>query len=437
MDAEGSRARSSSLVLLAVVALLGVTAISSDAQATGESGPSGGMAGASLAIKARAVETGWVRVRVRGLRGSTVIVREQVGDAVEQLATVRLKRSTVLRRHALSWRCDRLVRRLVATSAAPNGGELEATAQVRTRPCKHRLKAYVRPIRPRAGSALTVRVIDRWRIGDIDATACLAEAGGTDACEDVRIAAGRAQAAPRFRVPSAGRWRLDVSTAWGQRLRRQVSVRGAGERLNLLATGDSMIQYVDTSLARRLEPGGDVSVRSDARISTGISKPFLLNWVTHARRQVASYRPDVTVVFIGANDGFPFRAGSRKVRCCGHAWIKAYARRARLMMASYSRRAAGQVYWLTLPAPRSGHWAPIYRAVNSALRRAAAPFGPEVRLIEMGKVFTPHGRFRTTMRWHGHRVVVRQGDGIHLSVAGASIAAELVQQALRADDVLG
>jgi hypothetical protein len=37
------------------------------------------------------------------------------------------------------------------------------------------------------------------------------------------------------------------------------------------------------------------------------------------------------------------------------------------------------------------------------------------------------------MRWKGQRVVVRQQDGVHLSVAGASIAAELVGRRLRAD----
>ena len=36
-------------------------------------------------------------------------------------------------------------------------------------------------------------------------------------------------------------------------------------------------------------------------------------------------RPDVTVVFLGANDGFPFGAGAP---CCGAPWVAEYARRA-------------------------------------------------------------------------------------------------------------
>jgi hypothetical protein len=44
-------------------------------------------------------------------------------------------------------------------------------------------------------------------------------------------------------------------------------------------------------------------------------------------------------------------------------------------------------------------------------------------------VFTPGERFRASI--HGR--VVRQGDGVHLNVAGAAIAARLLMRRLRAD----
>ena len=60
-------------------------------------------------------------------------------------------------------------------------------------------------------------------------------------------------------------------------------VRPASRRLRVLATGDSMIQIIDGDLKRRLARRGPISVRSDAHISTGISKPFMFNWQAHAR----------------------------------------------------------------------------------------------------------------------------------------------------------
>jgi uncharacterized protein len=198
-------------------------------------------------------------------------------------------------------------------------------------------------------------------------------------------------------------------------------------RFTVLATGDSMIQIIDSFLKERLGPGG-IRVKSDARISTGISKPFMLNWVRHARRQAGRLHPDLTVVFIGANDGFPIGGAN----CCGPAWIDGYATRARSMMRFYTQAGQGRVYWLLLPAPRGGNFRQVFPAVNAALVRAASKLRG-VRLIHLERIFTPGGHFRPVIRWHGHRVDARQHDGVHLSRSGASIAASVIIAKLRAE----
>jgi hypothetical protein len=191
-----------------------------------------------------------------------------------------------------------------------------------------------------------------------------------------------------------------------------------------------MIQYVDTALDRRL----DRRVVSDARIGTGISKPLQLDWPPYAVDQVARYKPAATVMFVGANDGFDMTTpDGTRVRCCGRAWRIEFARRASAMMSTYARDGAAKVYWLTLPQAREGFFREVYPAVNAALRRASREHPDDVRLIRLNDVFTPRGQYRETMRWKDRTVVVRQHDGIHLSPAGADIAASLVQVAMRAD----
>lgn len=207
----------------------------------------------------------------------------------------------------------------------------------------------------------------------------------------------------------------------------------AARSTRVLATGDSMIQIVDSFLAQGLERRRGVDVISDAHISTGLSKPFSLNWPKYASGQMRRHRPRVTVMFIGANDGYPLRSRSgRSVRCCGSAWSVQYAHRARKMMRTYRRRGAGRVYWLLLPQARGGIFSQVFPAVNIGLRRAARGMR-RVRLVHLNRVFTPHGRFRSAMNYHGRRVTVRQPDGVHLSVAGASIAATKVIAAIDRD----
>jgi hypothetical protein len=222
-------------------------------------------------------------------------------------------------------------------------------------------------------------------------------------------------------VPLVAAFLLAASPAMGARSGR------------ILASGDSMIEYVDTFLAKRVR-AEHFRVRNDDHIGTGISKPFLLDWVAHARKLARSYRPTASVVFIGANDGFPLKWEGKRRKCCTRPWRKAYARRAQAMMHSLEQQdRAAPVYWLTLPAARARHWNRIYRSVNLALETAAKREGEGVRLLDMGAIFTPHGRFRQTIVRGGRRISVRQSDGIHLNVAGARIAAHAVVRRMRRD----
>lgn len=199
-----------------------------------------------------------------------------------------------------------------------------------------------------------------------------------------------------------------------------------------------MIQYVDTALRQRLERRRRVRVASDAHVSTGLSKPTLLRWPTYAESQMRRYRPRVTVMFIGANDGFPLatRTG-RRVPCCAKMWRAEYARRAQKMMRTYRRSGDGWLYWLLLPQARSGFFRRIFPAVNAGIRRAARRFDERVRVIHLNRLFTPHGRFRSVMRYRGRYLTVRQGDGVHLTPAGAAIAANQVIYRMDRDRALG
>lgn len=207
----------------------------------------------------------------------------------------------------------------------------------------------------------------------------------------------------------------------------------AGGRI--LATGDSMIQIVDGFLARDVQPQG-FRVRSDAHVGTGISKPAQFDWLPHIRSLARSYRPAASVVFLGANEGFPLRWEGKRRDCCTRPWREAYAARAQTMMRSLEQVGRSRVYWLTLPAARPSVWNHIYRNVNLALRTAARREGTGVRLLDMGAVFTPRGRFQQTIVRGGRRVSVRQADGIHLNVAGARIAAQVVVRRMRRDSLL-
>jgi hypothetical protein len=55
--------------------------------------------------------------------------------------------------------------------------------------------------------------------------------------------------------------------------------------------------------------------------------------------------------------------------------------------------------------------------------------------VDLRPIFTPNGRFRSSIRRGGRRVRVRQSDGIHLNARGAGIAARRVARLMRRDGV--
>ena len=385
-----------------------------------------------LSVAADAGATGWVGVRVQGPPGATVTLSELRGGTADPILNVVLAADgTAVAGRLAPWRCDRTSRTVVAT--AP--GLTPATVVAATPSCAERFALRVTPRTVRAARLLRVRVTDRWHSSAVKPAVCLRMRGRDVEC--ARIALGPARPVRRVDLHPvrAGRASVTLDTPWTAPQRAALRVRPRGRRLRVVAAGDSMIQVLDGVLAERL-PGA--SVRSDAHVSTGITKPWMLDWPAHARRDARARRPDATVVFLGANDGFglPRPGGSGDVPCCSDAWIDAYATRARAMMRAYARRGAGRVYWLTLPAPRRPAFAAVFRAVNAALRAAARTYPQHVRLIDTGRVFTPGGRFRQTLRRDGRTVSVRQADGVHLSPAGDAIAASLVVAAMRRDGLV-
>jgi lysophospholipase L1-like esterase len=416
-----------SVAFLCAVLLLGAVA-AADAQAQNQ----------AAGLEASTPQIGWVSLRLTGTPGATVTVTEITAAGPVAVGSVVLPAAGVVDLpRAAPWRCDTQAPSFQAVFAFADGTARTLSGTVHTPTCAGRLTVALRPPRPRARRAVAVRVSDRWGLGGVQATVCDTEPGRRSRrCVPLTLAPGQPAGTVTLHPRRPGRHRLSV-TAFGVTLSRTLIVRRVSRRLRVLATGDSMIQIIDGDLKRRLARRGPISVRSDAHISSGISKPFMFDWLSHARAYSRSVRPDLTVMFIGANDGFPMGTPSgAKAPCCDAAWVREYARRARSMMRSYARRGSGTVYWLLLPTPRSPRFRAVFGPVNAALRMAAQSLPGTVRLIDLGRTFTPGGRFRARMRWHGKLRTVRQADGVHLSVAGASIATELIMRRMRRDGLL-
>jgi hypothetical protein len=207
--------------------------------------------------------------------------------------------------------------------------------------------------------------------------------------------------------------------------------------VRVLVTGDSLVQPLDQLMVRPVARRGGRVIR-DPRPGSGITRPLVLDWVKHARRQVRKRRPQATVVFIGAGDTEPLTSASGpRVGCCRRGWIDAYADRVERMMRTYMRNKRRPVYWLTLPAPRQRERRRQFLAINYAIEQAARKAGEKAHVVDTVPALSPSNEFHRKVRYRGRSVVVRDGDGVHMTAAGARIARDLVVRAMRRGGVIG
>lgn len=378
-------------------------------------------------LAADATQPGVINLLFFGAQGTSVEFFECVDQTLRPLGRMASPAGQATKLlEATTWDCARASRSFVARTMLPDGRLVAGAYAVRTGSCATRFELGV-PRRAARGKVARVRVVDRWGIGGFKPRLCIAPPRGDKACSAVGFKKAVTIRTRRFRPRMDGRWRIELRVD-KHRARRTITVGGGRAPKAppvILATGDSMMQGVDNFLADELGDSG--TLRSDIRVGTGISKS---DWRAIARTQVKRYRPRFTVMSVGVNEGFAMRTpAGASVECCDRPWLAEYERRLRSMMATYRRKTAGRVIWLTLPLPRGGPKGETITAVNGAIVRAAKGM-KGVSVLRMDTLFTPNG-FTEVIRYRGRYIRVRTADGIHLNVSGTAIAAKVVAAAIR------
>ncbi len=387
-----------------------------------------------IGLLASIEHTGVVDLGLFGPPGSRVRFTERVGGSDRPLGD-----GVVGDDHfapllgAVTWRCDRRSRHFDAGVLRPDGPLATSAAEIRTPSCARRLSVAVPRHVSRRG-LVTVRIVDRWRLGDRRVRLCASGAGARGPCRLVGLSRSANGVRRRIRVSRSGILKVTVRLD-AHRTVQKVGAGSAPAQANasapaVLATGDSTIEGIDSFLGDRL--GSTARTRSASRPGTGLSKASFDGeaWPAAARSQVSRFKPRITVMLLGANDGFPMQtADGAQVTCCEDPWVAEYALRARSLMRTYTR-SRGHVLWLLLPTPRDDAKASIVAQVNRAVT-AASDGLKDVRVLDLGPRLSPGGRYAEQVRRDGRDVTVRADDGLHLTNAGAAIAADLAAAEIR------
>lgn len=214
---------------------------------------------------------------------------------------------------------------------------------------------------------------------------------------------------------------------------RQVFTPATDLPARLWVAGDSLVNTFGPALVEAAEATDVVEARWDVRYSSGLTRPMLFDWESHVGVELGNHPADIVVFMIGANDAQPILAAGEWESFPGDAWRAEYRTRVAAMMENMTDRAA-TVYWVGQPIARSERQSQRASVMND-IYRTEAELRPRVRYIDAWELFADaNGNYAAYLPDHsGREALMRDADGVHLSVAGAEHLARTVLEAIRMD----
>jgi uncharacterized protein len=217
----------------------------------------------------------------------------------------------------------------------------------------------------------------------------------------------------------------------------------------VLVLGDSMIAggfglYLSRALGERR--GYDVTRRGKS--SSGLARPDFFDWMAEAKRLVGETPYDATVVMFGGNDVQGLwmgksSGGAEWIRWEDEGWSEEYARRVNAL-ADLVAPDGQQLFWIGMPVMRPSKFHARVQRVNT-IYRAEMAIRPSALFVDIWSVlanengeyadhiYVDSGRAEGEDEAKRKKVLVRAGDGIHLTVAGAHYLTAHVEQVVHAE----
>ncbi|MGZ8763650.1 MAG: DUF459 domain-containing protein [Acidimicrobiia bacterium] len=187
--------------------------------------------------------------------------------------------------------------------------------------------------------------------------------------------------------------------------------------LRLWIGGDSLVGSLGPSLGETTAASGVVAPRFDSRVSSGLSSPEFFDWPEHAAEEMTARDPEAVVFTIGTNDAtaMPDLATADNATDV----TAEYAAKVEEMMQIFIGAEKRPVYWVATPPMKDPDLDDNIEVLNGVIADVAAEH-PEVTFIDVSAEFSDSdGDYTASVTDEtGDRVMLRAGDGIHLTPEG-------------------
>ena len=193
------------------------------------------------------------------------------------------------------------------------------------------------------------------------------------------------------------------------------------EMRTVALAGDSMMAVgLSPAMLQQASQYKDLVFVKLFKSGTGLARPEVFNWQAEYPAMLKDEKPDFIVVAIGANDGQGFVEGGVTYPFGTAEWQRIYAARADAYLQMLEADGA-TVVWLGLPPMKDGTFDDRIALINRIDYSVVSASPHAIWYSTAGLVGDGSGRFRDFGEVAGHTARLRQDDGIHLSVDGATL----------------
>lgn len=199
--------------------------------------------------------------------------------------------------------------------------------------------------------------------------------------------------------------------------------------LRVLVVGDSVGEDLGIGLQRKLARNPLVDVFSAAQQSTGLARLDYFDWPAAVKVDVSRFHPDVVVAMFGANDTQSFIARDQLFRFGTPAWSSEYRTRiARLL--DLAQVEGAHIAWVGQPIMGSPTRSHQMSELNKLYRGELVGRDDVLYVPSWGLFTNAEGQYSAYLtNSNGNEQLMRQQDGVHLTIAGDDrIASYVVAQ---------
>jgi len=204
-----------------------------------------------------------------------------------------------------------------------------------------------------------------------------------------------------------------VTTTPGAKCRTGLT---ADAPLRLWIAGDSIAWSVGNGLGKIAAATGVVAPVYESRVSSGVSSPGFFDWPKRVGEELPRLNPEVVVFVMGTNDWMapqptPLDATGQP------AWKGKYESQVQALVDALASN--GRIlYWLGPPILKDPKQDAGAQAAAAVIKSVVAR-NPDAHFVDAHELLdADDGSYTPTIDVDGKKVLVRGGDGIHLTLEG-------------------